>query len=147
MRHSQKRRNKTQKKIFGKSKKMIGGSQTFVQSAQYPNVYNTVGYNVNLGNPNFDPSDPTNQISSRLLLNGGSKKKHQNKKRKSNRKRRTIKGGMYSLLGSSEQLNGINAFGSSVGGQTVRGIIAGTPENGGIPVTYNRSITNTMPLV
>lgn len=129
-----------------RSYKIRGGSG--IQYSQFPNPYNTIGFNVNTGNPNYDPSDPANQISSRLLMNGGSKKRRQLRmKRYNNRKMRTIKGGSSSLLGSSYQLNGMNSFGTSVGASTVNNLINGRPQTAAIPITYSGSITNRMPLV
>jgi hypothetical protein len=142
MKQSLKRNNNKQRR---KSKKMRGGNVPFVKSAEFPNVYNTVGFNVNLGNPIHDPSDPTNQVSSRLLLNGGSKKRRQPKKQR-NKKMRTMKGGI-SLLGSSNQINTLTGFGVSAGGQVMRNTIVGTPEGPAIPITYANSPTNKMPLV
>ena len=131
-----------------RSRKIRGGSGG-VQYSQFPNPYNTIGFNVNKGNPNYDPSDPANQISSRLLMNGGSNKKRQTRMKRYNnrRKMRTIKGGAYSLLGSSTQLNGVNAFGTTVGVDKITDLVGGTPKTPPIPINYSGSITKMMPLV
>jgi hypothetical protein len=117
------------------SKKVRGGS------ANFPNVYNTIGYNVNLGNPDFDPSDPRNSISSRNIM-GGSRKRRTNKSimRKNGRntkpsmRMRKMKGGSFLsnnlFLGQSYNMNEVTGFGTNSGAFWSEGKIAGTPLSG-----------------
>jgi len=116
-------------------RKMKGGTQV-LETAQFPNVYNTIGYNVNLGNPNTDPSDSANQVSSRLLT-GGSKGYHKSKttKNKKTMNKNMMKGGKSQLstdafLGPAYNMNAPTAFGTSAGAFWSANKIAGTPMSG-----------------
>jgi hypothetical protein len=100
-----------------------GGSGYIAQSAQFPNVNNVIGYNVNLGKPGLDVSDPSSYINSRNLT-GGSKTRR--------RLPRKMKGGVSMLsndafLGSANNMNAFTGFDTTAGSFWSQAKIAGDP--------------------
>jgi len=113
-----------------RKRRMTGGIS--LETAQFPNVYNTIGFNTNLGNSNVDPSDSSNQISSRLLM-GGSRRRRNLKKRTLNI-RKKVKGGSLltsdPFLGPAYNMNSATAFGTRPGALWSQNTVAGTPQDG-----------------
>jgi hypothetical protein len=101
-----------------------GGSGYIALSAQFPNVNNVIGYNVNLGKPGLDVSDPSSYVNSRNI-SGGS-----NTRRK--RLPRKMKGGVSMLtndafLGSANNMSSFSGFGSTAGSFFSQAKIAADP--------------------
>jgi hypothetical protein len=123
-------------------KKFRGGNAS-LQTAQFPNVYNTIGYNTNLGNHNSDPSDSSNQISSRLLM-GGSRKSLRSRGKNNRRNSRRMNGGNVLstdlFLGAENKMNSTTAFGTTAGAFWNQKAVFGTS-------TDNSSFISKQPLV
>ena len=140
---SKKSMNRRKQRSTKMKKRMTGGIS--LETAQFPNVYNTIGFNTNLGNSNVDPSDSSNQISSRLLM-GGSRRRRNLKKRTLNM-RKKIKGGSLltsdPFLGPAYNMNSATAFGTTPGALWSQNTVAGTPQDG----PYTKFNISERPLV
>jgi len=123
-----KRQIKKNKRTFKRRRSIKrGGSGYIAQSAQFPNVNNVIGINVNLGKPGLDVSDPSSYINSRNLTGGSRTRKYRRK-----RTVRKMKGGASMLtndafLGSANNMNAFTGFGTTAGSFWSQAEIAGAP--------------------